>query len=83
MSKRGTMFHKMAQEVLIGLNVLTRYNNRMYRIDEILFDKNPQSTFDCQGKLMTFTDYYKEHYNIDIKDRGQPLLLNRYEFSSQ
>ena len=77
MSKRGTVFHKTAQEVLIGLNVLTRYNNRMYRIDEILFDKNPESTFDCQGKLTSFTNYYKEHYNIDIRDRGQPLLLNR------
>lgn len=52
MSKKGGYFHQTAQEVLIGLSVLTRYNNRMYRIDEILFDKNPQSTFDCQGEPM-------------------------------
>lgn len=52
MSKKGGYFHQTAQEVLIGLSVLTRYNNKMYRIDEILFDKNPQSTFDCQGEPM-------------------------------
>ena len=78
MSKRGGYFHQTAQEVLIGLSVLTRYNNRMYRIDEILFDKNPEATFDCQGTQVSFVDYYKKHYNIDIKDRGQPLLLHRY-----
>lgn len=49
----------------------------MYRIDEILFDKSPQSTFDCQGKVMSFVEYYKTQYDIDIQDKGQPLLLNR------
>ena len=36
MREKGSMFHKTAQQVLIGLNVFTRYNNRVYRIDEIL-----------------------------------------------
>lgn len=78
MSKKSSYFHQTAQEVLIGLSVLTRYNNKMYRIDEILFDKNPASTFECQGNQMSFIEYYKKQYNIDIQDKGQPLLLNRY-----
>lgn len=77
MSKKGGYFHQTAQDVLIGLSVLTRYNNKMYRIDEILFDKNPLSTFDCQGEAMSYVDYYKKQYNIDIQDKGQPMLLNR------
>ena len=77
MSRKGSFFHKTAQDVLIGLTVLTRYNNKSYRIDEILFDQNPQSTFDCQGRVMSYIEYYKTHYNIEIKDKGQPLLLNR------
>ena len=37
-----------------------RYNNRTYRIDEIDWDKNPQSTFlNHQGEPVSFTDYYK------------------------
>ncbi|KAK4035484.1 hypothetical protein OUZ56_027572 [Daphnia magna] len=83
MSKKGGYFHQTAQEVLIGLSVLTRYNNKMYRIDEILFDKNPQSTFDCQGEPMSYVDYYKKQYNIDIKDKGQPMLLNRLKKKMQ
>ena len=71
-------FHAIAQRLLIGLSVITRYNNKMYRIDEILFDKNPQSIFDCQGEPMSYVDYYKRQYNIEIKDKGQPMLLNRF-----
>lgn len=77
MTKRGGYFHQTAQEVLIGLSVLTRYNNKMYRIDEILFEENPQSTFDCQGQTMQFIEYYKKQYNIEIKNKTQPLLVNR------
>ena len=74
---RGQDIVKTAKDVLIGLSVLTRYNNKMYRIDEILFDMNPMKTFECQGEEITFVEYYKKNYNIDIKDKGQPLLLNR------
>ena len=60
MELKEFMDHEMVRNALVvGLNVLTRYNNRMYRIDDILFDKNPESTFDCQGKLLSFTNYYK------------------------
>ena len=77
MSKKGSQFQKTATDTLVGLSVLTRYNNKMYRIDEILFDKNPMSTFDYKGNPITFVDYYKNHYDIEIKDKGQPLLLSR------
>ena len=79
MRKKGNTFVKTAQDVLVGLSVLTRYNNKMYRIDEILFDLNPMSTFDYHGAPITYAEYYKKNYDIDIKDKGQPLLLNRYE----
>ena len=71
-------FKQTAQDVLVGLCVLTLYNNEFYCIDDILFDKNPQSTFDCQGIQMMFLEYYKKHYGIEIKDKCQPLLLNRF-----
>ena len=76
-SRGPTDFRQAAQESLVGRYVLTRYNNKSYRIDEVLFDKNPLSTFDCHGTVVTFVEYYKTHYNIDVKDKGQPLILNR------
>jgi len=63
---------------LIGRQVLSGHNKRSYGIDEIRFDMNPQSTFECKGKLLTLTDYYKERYNIEILDKDQPLLVHRY-----
>lgn len=62
---------------LVGVTVLTRYNNETYRIDDILWDKNPLFEFDCKGKATTLAEYYKVHWNLTIKDVKQPLLLHR------
>ena len=58
-------FQEEATRQLVGSVVLTRYNNRTYRIDDIAWDKNPQSTFiDHTGKALTFIEYYRygNHY---------------------
>lgn len=70
-------FQQKALESLLGAVVLTRYNNKTYRIDDILFDQSPQSTFQMNGKDVSYMEYYKNHYNIDLKDQKQPLLLSR------
>ena len=70
---RESVFNK-----LIGSVVLTRYNNKTYRVDDILWEENPTTSFSYHnGQTITYYDYYKQHYNIDIKDLQQPLLLNR------
>lgn len=58
-----------------GRNVLTRYNNRIYRVTSIDFTKTPMSTFEHKGKQVSFLDYYKQAHNITIYDTRQPLLL--------
>merc|ERR550517_1361310 len=66
------------KKALLGAVVLTRYNNKNYRVDEIDFDQNPSTTFqDHKGREMSFKEYYKEHYNIEIKNLKQPLLITR------
>jgi len=57
--------------------VMTRYNNMTYRVDEIDFNSNPETTFDCRGVSVSFVDYYREHYGLEIVDRKQPLLVSR------
>jgi len=62
---------------LVGCVVLTRYNNCTYRVDDIAFDKLPQSTFEMMdGSQVSFIDYYKRHYNKSIQDPQQPLLIH-------
>lgn len=70
---------QLAITALLGSVVLTRYNNRTYRIDDIDWDSNPKSTFVMNGKDVSYIEYYMSHYNIEIKDENQPLLINREE----
>ncbi|KAF1743405.1 hypothetical protein MXB_3807, partial [Myxobolus squamalis] len=60
-----------------GNIVLTRYNNRTYRIDQLDWSKTPKTTFDLKdGKKISYIEYYKQHYNIIIEDEDQPLLVS-------
>lgn len=76
-SRRGN-FHENATKTLIGEIVLTRYNNKTYRIDDINWEANPSQTFKTRdGSDITFADYYKKHYDIKIEDKEQPMLVSR------
>ena len=45
---------------LIGCVVLTRYNNKTYRIDDVAFEMTPESEFEMfDGSTVTFCDYYR------------------------
>lgn len=69
----------LAETALFGSVVLTRYNNRTYRIDDIDWDSTPLSTFIMNGRDISYVEYYKSHYNIEIMDEHQPLLIHREE----
>lgn len=70
------MKEKIINEVM-GCSVLTRYNNRTYKIDDIDWTKNPKYEFDYKGQPTSLVQYYKTHHNVDIKDLQQPLLVHR------
>lgn len=70
-------FHDVCTKKLIGEIVLTRYNNKTYRIDDVDWDKNPSSTFKgYDGSDIAFVDYYKKNHNITVTDMEQPLLVS-------
>ena len=63
---------------LLGAVILTRYNNKCYRVDDIDWTMTPSSKFtDHTGQEKSFVDYYKKQYNIAIKDPKQPMLISR------
>ncbi|GAB1865325.1 Piwi-like protein 1 [Camponotus japonicus] len=62
---------------IVGTSVLTRYNNKTYRIDDIAWDKSPEYVFSKNGEEISLIDYYKVHWNIEIEDKEQPLLVHR------
>lgn len=63
---------------LVGLTVMTSYNNKTYRIDDINWNVDPTTTFDKRGgNKISFLDYYFEHYKISIREPKQPLLVSK------
>ncbi|XP_010631959.1 piwi-like protein 4 isoform X1 [Fukomys damarensis] len=76
--KIGTScFIQTCEQQLIGLIVLTRYNNKTYRIDDIDWSVKPTCTFQRRdGSEITYVDYYKQQYNITLSDLNQPVLVS-------
>uniref|UniRef100_T1IXK7 Piwi domain-containing protein n=1 Tax=Strigamia maritima TaxID=126957 RepID=T1IXK7_STRMM len=69
---------KEAAKQLIGSVVLTRYNNRTYRIDDIDWGRDVKAKFtNHMGQELTFLAYYKKQYQIEIEDDEQPLLIHQ------
>ncbi|KAJ8285884.1 hypothetical protein GJAV_G00032070 [Gymnothorax javanicus] len=76
--KSRESFQDECTKELIGNIVLTRYNNRTYRIDDIEWSKSPKDTFTmADGSQISFLDYYSKNYGITIKEVDQPLLVHR------
>ncbi|XP_005371745.1 piwi-like protein 4 [Microtus ochrogaster] len=70
-------FTETCQKQLVGLIVLTRYNNKTYRIDDIDWSVKPTQAFQKRdGSEITYMDYYKQQYNITLSDLNQPVLVS-------
>ncbi|KAM5194696.1 piwi-like protein 1 [Mantella aurantiaca] len=70
-------FQEVCRKELIGQIVLTKYNNRTYRIDDIYWDFTPKTTFKkSDGSEISFIDYYRNQYNKQITDLKQPGVIH-------
>ncbi|XP_048186573.1 piwi-like protein 2 isoform X1 [Perognathus longimembris pacificus] len=71
-------FQDECSKLLVGSIVITRYNNRTYRIDDVDWNKTPKDSFTMSdGKEITFLEYYSKNYGITVKEEDQPLLIHR------
>ncbi|XP_068130792.1 piwi-like protein 2 [Hyperolius riggenbachi] len=71
-------FQSEVMKQLVGNIVITRYNNRTYRIDDIEWNKTPKDVFTmADGSSISFVEYYSKNYGITVKDLDQPLLLHQ------
>lgn len=52
-------FKKAFMERVLGTTVLTAYNNKTYRIDDVNFEKRASNTFETKNGPETFVHYYK------------------------
>ena len=57
--------------------VLRKYGNpKIYKIEDIDYHQTPKSKFydNKEGKEITYLDYYKKNYGVNIKNPNQPLI---------
>ena len=58
-NRNSKTFEEDITRQIVGCTVLTRYNNKTYRIDDIDWGKTPQNSFESSsGQQITFVDYY-------------------------
>jgi aubergine len=70
-------FHSSVSKLLIGASVLTLYNKKCYKVDDIEWDMSPSSSFEKEGKSTDFKSYYTTRWGREIKYDDQPLLKSK------
>lgn len=70
-------FRDAVNTEIIGMTVLTDYNNKTYRIDDIDWNQSPKDEFETKTGKESFISYYKRRYQIQVRDMNQPLLMSK------
>ncbi|XP_015783387.1 piwi-like protein 1 [Tetranychus urticae] len=69
-------WQEKARDELATSVVMTVYNNKTYKIDDIAFERTAGDfTFERGNTTTSLADYYRGQYNLSIRDGTQPLLL--------
>ena len=76
-ARRSPNYQSEFSKMVMGTTVLTDYNNKTYKVDDVDYKSSPSSTFDTRNGSITYIEYYKTKYNIVIKDKLQPMLISR------
>lgn len=76
---RGRDYVREVADAVVGRNIVTTYNKRTYKLDDIAFDKTPDSTFTLmsQGEEyhVSFADYLRSQHKVDVVEPNQPMLV--------
>merc|ERR1712048_1339663 len=75
--QRNKDWQEALEDAIVGSTVVTRYNQKTYRVERIDFSMSPETTFDKEGTQVSYAQYYKEKYQENINDSNQPLLINK------
>lgn len=76
-SRSDNDFKEKCTSQLVGRTVMTVYNSKTYKIDDIDWDTSPKNEFSTKRGNVSFLDYYKNNYpDCKIMDLNQPLLVS-------
>jgi aubergine-like protein len=75
--QKGGDYQEEIQAALAGTTLVTRYNQKTYKVERVEFSQSPETTFDKSGTQVSYKEYYKTRYNEEITESNQPLLINK------
>lgn len=75
------------EQQVLGMIVLTEYNNTTYRISDVIYDATPLSTFETRNGPISYIDYYKTvsiflHCSLLILSVMYPVKCHHFYFLS-
>jgi hypothetical protein len=73
MKEAGTTSEIFAH--LRNTSVLATHSGALYRVRDIIWDKTPASTFNIDGTEITYAEFYRNRFQIEIRDLSQPLFV--------
>lgn len=73
-------FKEQFARTVLNMVVLTEYNNKTYRVDDIDWDSNPNSTFETKNGPISFIDYYKQVSSINTLFHHYVIVLINCSF---
>lgn len=77
-ANQGGNWRDNYKRMILGSVVMTSYGkNNTHMINDVEFNSSPESSFDMNGVRVTFMQYFKDRYNITIRDPRQPMLVSR------
>lgn len=77
MNQRGHYKDNYKRMVLGTIVMVTYGKNNTYTVSDVEFDVTPESSFQTKNGPITFMQYFKERYNVVIRDPRQPMLVSR------
>uniref|UniRef100_T1E104 PIWI-1 n=1 Tax=Dendrocoelum lacteum TaxID=27895 RepID=T1E104_9PLAT len=70
------IYNKNQLDLLIGRDVITKYNNKTYRISDIK-EIDIKDEIELNDKKISYADYFKQRYNITLNHAKQPFVISR------
>ena len=77
-------FKEVIRQSLKGRKITPKYEQgTTYIIENIHWDKNPKTTFLTKNnnQEMSFAQYFKREYGLEIKDMEQPMIVGVHKGS--
>ena len=70
-------FRSLVSRQLVGCTVMTFYNKKCYKVDEIDWDQSPLSTFKIKETESSFKEYCLTRWGKSLQFDDQPLLRSK------